>query len=240
MRELIQNIPNAMTLGNLACGCIGIERVIAGDVKTAFWLVCIAAILDFFDGFTARLLKADGEMGKQLDSLADLVTFAVLPGIVLFHYTMKFEYCMPNGFCSSRYAWLCLPLAGAWRLARFNIQNNTSGNFTGVPTPITGLAFASIIPAFELAQNNPIMPFYSHFYFLTMGPVLAAYLMVSDFSMPALKFGKGKKFAVWQWAIPAIWVAVVIVFSYASGPLVYLGYVIPSIIANFVSNKSNG
>ena len=240
MRELIQNIPNALTLGNLACGCIGIERVMAGDVTTAFWLICIAAVLDFFDGFTARLLKADGEMGKQLDSLADLVTFAVLPGIVLFHYTMKFEYCMPNGFCSSRYAWLALPIAGAWRLARFNVQNNTSGHFTGVPTPITGLAFASLIPALELAGSSSLVNLYSGFYFLTMGPVIAAYLMVSDFEMPALKFGKGKSFAVWQWVIPCIWIVSVVIFGYASGPLIYLGYVIPSIIANFATNKSNG
>lgn len=240
MRDLIQSIPNAMTLGNLACGCIGIERVIAGDVKTAFWLICLAAILDFFDGLTARLLKADGEMGKQLDSLADLVTFAVLPGIILFHYTMKFEYCLPNGFCSSRYAWLALPLAGAWRLARFNVQNNTSGSFTGVPTPITGLAFASLIPALEFVPNLQVATFYTNFYFLTMGPVFAAYLMVSDFSMPALKFGKGKQFPAWQWVIPAVWVVSAIIFGYATGPIIYLGYVIPSIIANFATNKSNG
>ena len=79
-----KHIPNAITCGNLFCGCLAIVCAFNGNLVWTAYLVGIAAVLDFFDGFTARLLKVGGEMGKQLDSLADMVTFGVVPGVVMF------------------------------------------------------------------------------------------------------------------------------------------------------------
>lgn len=240
MKRVLKDLPNLMTLGNLACGAIGIERVMAGDLTTAFVLMLVAAVLDFFDGFTARLLGADGEMGKQLDSLADMVTFTVLPGIILYHYTMKFEYCMPNGFCTSRYAWLALPLGGAWRLARFNIDTRQKTGFVGVPTPITGLAFGSLILAFEWAPASWWTGIYGNFYFLTMAPVVAAYLMVSDLPMLAMKFAKNDPLLRWKLALLPVFAAAAFFAGFGAGPVMLAVYVFISIIANFVTKSSHG
>lgn len=234
------------TLGNLACGLIGIERIMAGDPVTAIILMGIAAILDFADGFLARLLHSDSELGKQLDSLADLVTFTVLPGIVLFYYTMQFEYCMPNGFCSSRYAWLVVPLAGAWRLATFNIDTRQTTGFIGVPTPITGLAFGSLILAFEMPEDasfSLLHSIYSNFYFLTISPVIAAWLMVSDLPMLSLKFKKSDPLLMWKASLPVLSILIILLFKQYAGPLIFVVYVLLSIIANFAvqNNKdTNG
>ena len=80
-----KHIPNLLTCGNLFCGCLAITSAFKGDLILTAYLVGIAAVLDFFDGFVARLLQVGGELGKQLDSLADMVTFGVVPGVVMYH-----------------------------------------------------------------------------------------------------------------------------------------------------------
>jgi CDP-diacylglycerol---serine O-phosphatidyltransferase len=244
MKSLLKHIPNFITLGNLLCGVVGIERVFENDMISAFVLVLLAAVLDFFDGFVARLLKIDGEFGKQLDSLADLVTFGVLPGLILHHYLMYYGYCSPNGFCTSRYAWIALPAAAAWRLAKFNISTTQKTGFVGVPTPITGIAFAALVLVFESGDGygtNVLRPFYSNFYFLTVSPVIGAWLMVSDLPMLALKFGKADPLKVWKWVLLAAMAGVVLVFGKETGVLILVVYVFTSLLANFAhTNKENG
>ncbi|MBS3913663.1 MAG: CDP-alcohol phosphatidyltransferase family protein [Bacteroidetes bacterium] len=241
MKEQLKNLPNYITLGNLLCGAIGIERVFQGDMFTAFILVILAAILDFFDGFTARWIGVDGEFGKQLDSLADLVTFGVLPGMILYHYLMQFGYCWPNGFCTSRYAWIVLPAAGAWRLARFNTTNVGDTEFTGVPIPITGIVFASFVLSFENISFLPegmLHSVYSNFYFLTIAPVIAASLMVSDLRMISLKFKKNDLLNRWKIAFLLMCAAIFAVFLRDSGPVILLVYVLMSVLANFAIKKN--
>lgn len=244
MRKAFQDIPNLLTMGNLICGAIGIERVFAGDMISAFLLIVLAAVLDFFDGFTARLLKVEGDMGKQLDSLADLVTFGVLPGIFMYHYMKMYGYCKPDGFCSSRYAWLALPAGAAWRLARFNISPPSKTGFTGVPVPIMGIAFASLALAFEPSDwYSPglLKDLYSNFYFLAMSPVIGAWLMVSELPMMAFKFAKGDTQKLWKLILVVIWIAEIAVFKQEAGMPVLLSYVFISVLANFAHLKqSNG
>jgi CDP-diacylglycerol--serine O-phosphatidyltransferase len=240
MKETVKNLPNLLTLGNLACGAIGIERLFANDLYTVVILMGIAAVLDFADGFTARLLKADGEMGKQLDSLADLVTFTLLPGLVMFHYTLKLGYCMPNGFCTSRYAWLALPLAGAWRLAKFNIDTRQTTGFIGVPTPITGLAFGTLILGFESGVQNEFSNLFHHPYFFSFAPIVAAYLMVSDYPMLSFKFKPNDPLRLWKWSLPVLAILFVLLFKAFAGIPFLAVYVLLSIIANFVTKSSNG
>ena len=229
-----------MTLGNLACGGIGIERLMAGDMYTVFVCMLVAAVLDFGDGFTARLLKADGEMGKQLDSLADLVTFALLPGLIMLHYTLDKSYCMPNGFCTTRYAWLALPLAGAWRLANFNIDTRQKTGFLGVPTPITGIAFGSLILGFENQGDHILLGIFNHPYFFSFAPILAAYLMVSGWPMLSLKFKKGDPLLFWKLSLPILGGICIMLFGVFSGIPFLLVYVLCSIIANFVTQTKHG
>lgn len=240
MREALKSLPNMVTLGNLLCGLIGIERLFAGELITAFVLVLVAAVLDFMDGFLARLLKADGEMGKQLDSLADLVTFGVLPGLIFYHYMMFYGYCYPNGFCTSRYAWLVIPAAAAWRLARFNASAPSLTGFVGVPVPIAGIALSSIALSLSTIDGwsaGLLQPLLSNFYFLSMAPVVVAWLMVSEFPMMAMKFYAGDTQKVWKVALVAAVVVVIAVFRRDAGIPVLMVYVLMSLFANFANTK---
>lgn len=240
MKQPVRSLPNLLTLGNLACGAIGIERLMAGDMNSILICMVLAAMLDFADGFLARLLGADGELGKQLDSLADLITFTLLPGLVMLHYTLEKELCMPNGFCTTRYAWLALPLAGAWRLAKFNIDTRQKTGFLGVPTPITGLAFGSLILAFESNAESVFKPIFNHPYFFSLAPIAAAYLMVSELPMLSLKFKKGDTLLYWKITLPLLGMVCIPVFGVYSGIPFLLIYVLCSIIANFVTQSKNG
>lgn len=240
MNDLIRNIPNLLTMGNLACGLIGLERVLAGEPKHAIIAMLIAAVLDFFDGFTARLLKVSGEMGKQLDSLADLVTFGVLPGIIWYDLIMQTGYCTPTGFCTSRYAWVFIPLGAAWRLAKFNIDTRRITGFYGTPTPITGIVMASVwLAAAPQAghQASWLESLYQARYFVLLAPLAAFYLMTSDLPMLALKFHKSDRQLMYKIALVAISVLLVILFQAAAGPVVLIFYVLISLLANFASLK---
>jgi CDP-diacylglycerol---serine O-phosphatidyltransferase len=158
---LISNIPNFITLGNLLCGCIGILFVLEGNLMAGAGLVFLAALLDFLDGFLARLLKSFSELGKQLDSLADMVSFGVLPAFILFK-TIQFSL-LTTGVNSvlsgdlsvvpgalggtpflAPFLALLIPVFSAWRLAKFNIDTRQTHGFIGLPTPANALFFASL------------------------------------------------------------------------------------------------
>ena len=184
---------------NLLCGCIGIYFVLT--VQGRGWAVgslCIglAAIFDFLDGFTARLLKVHSDLGKQLDSLADLVTFGVLPGFILFEMLTKALQLHPIGIGHAYYIAFLIPIFSAIRLARFNIDTRQSEQFIGVPTPANSLLIGSfpMILRYNVEQEgqgtglawldytllNP--------WFLIGIAILMSYLMVAELPLFALKF----------------------------------------------------
>ncbi|QFT87803.1 Phosphatidylcholine synthase [Bacillus sp. THAF10] len=132
--RLIKSIPNMFTLGNLFCGFLSIGFAASGEYSNAAILILIGMMLDSMDGRLARMLNADGELGKELDSLADVVTFGVAPSFLIY-YTYFFQF----GFLGLSIAAL-FPLFGAYRLARFNINatKSTGKYFTGVPITAAG------------------------------------------------------------------------------------------------------
>ncbi|MGD1844273.1 MAG: CDP-alcohol phosphatidyltransferase family protein [Salibacteraceae bacterium] len=145
-----QFVPNAITSLNLMCGCMGIVFALTENMLWSTWMIGIAAVLDFFDGFAARLLKGQSEIGKQLDSLADVVTFGVLPGVLSYQYiTIGFhEYFIPIDERSLGHILLAccgflIPVFSALRLARVNVSVKVTVYFQGVPTPANALFFAS-------------------------------------------------------------------------------------------------
>ncbi len=161
MKKITAIIPNAITCGNLLCGCIAIVFALEGNLVWAAYLVGIAAVLDFFDGFAARMLKVYSEMGKQLDSLADMVTFGVVPGIVMFklmNYSLGNLYTASAGtsFLSVSpdyeqdyalylpYLAFLISIFSALRLAKFNIDTRQSESFIGVPTPACTMLICSL------------------------------------------------------------------------------------------------
>ena len=136
--NLVKHIPNMVTLGNLACGTLAIINIFNDEPETAVYLVLLAAVLDFFDGFLARLLKVSGEFGKQLDSMADLVTFGVAPACLLYSLSYNIDGVY-------RYSFVLLAAFSAFRLAKYNLDTRqTSTSFIGVPTPVTGITVMSL------------------------------------------------------------------------------------------------
>jgi CDP-diacylglycerol--serine O-phosphatidyltransferase len=161
----MKQIPNIFTLLNLFFGCLAIIATvqtgltIGTDAATGLQVVeipekifmasifiAIAAVIDFLDGFVARLLKASSEMGKQLDSLADVVSFGVAPGMIVYQL-LRLSFAQQEGGLDINTLYLMpafiIPCAGAYRLARFNIDTEQSYGFKGVPIPAAGLLVAS-------------------------------------------------------------------------------------------------
>ena len=161
----MKQVPNIFTLLNLVFGCLAIIFILQNGIVLAntgegeqmmsmpeqiflaSLFIGLAALVDFFDGFLARLLKADSAMGKELDSLADVVSFGVAPGLIIYQFLRLSLARQENGLDAS-FLWLLpaliLPCASAWRLAKFNIDQSQSNGFKGVPTPAVGLLVASL------------------------------------------------------------------------------------------------
>lgn len=162
MSFIKKNIPNAITCGNLLCGCLAIVNALEGNLVWAAYLVGIAAVLDFFDGFAARMLKVSSPIGKDLDSLADMVTFGVVPGVVMFQmFNDSIGYFgIHTGYIYNthehplfalwpflqylRYIVFLIPIFSAVRLAKFNNDTRQSDSFIGVPTPANAILICSL------------------------------------------------------------------------------------------------
>lgn len=149
-----KHIPNAITCCNLLCGCLAIVQAFEGNLVYAAYLVGLAAIFDFFDGFAARMLRVASPIGKDLDSLADMVTFGLVPGVVvfqLFQFSMLnyAERChieeMPSYFSFLKYSAFIITIFSALRLAKFNNDIRQSDSFIGVPTPAVAIFVCSLV-----------------------------------------------------------------------------------------------
>lgn len=222
--NLLKHIPNAMTCGNLLCGCLGIVMTLRGHLDTAAWLIGIAAILDFGDGFVARLVNVSGPFGKELDSLADMVTFGVLPA------TIVFQLCWFQGLESISYAAFLIAILSALRLAKFNIDTRQSDQFIGVPTPANTLLIAAFPlmeryqPQFDSLWKNDVV----------MGMLIAAsLLMVTEIPLFALKFksfGWAENRIKYSFLLASV--LLLLFLQFAAIPIIVLLYIIVSLFFN--------
>ncbi|MFV0605108.1 MAG: CDP-diacylglycerol--serine O-phosphatidyltransferase [Niabella sp.] len=239
----MKQIPNLFTLLNLFFGCIAIvcimEYTHRSDVLDLSFLalmlgsvyIFIAAIVDFLDGFVARLFKATSAMGEQLDSLADVVSFGVAPSMIIFKLLEAYYEQNPiNG----EIMWFLipafiLPCAAAWRLAKFNLDKEQHYYFKGVPTPAGGLVVASLPLA--ASDSNIIDNALTNPYVLYTIVIVISILMVSNIPMISLKF-KSKKVKDNLDKIIMALIAVIsaVFFQWAAVPIVFICYVIVSLI----------
>ena len=175
---LKKNIPNFITLGNLLCGALAINFIFSNEFVVASWLIALAALFDFADGFVARMLKVSSPMGKELDSLADLVTFGLAPAFMLLRL-------FPDQTSPLRYGMFLIALCAAWRLAKFNIDTRQSDSFLGLPTPANAL----FIGAFPLimVQNPSIQSWLNPTIYLIIAVFLSV-IMVVELPLFSLKF----------------------------------------------------
>ena len=227
---MIKHIPNTITSLNLVCGCLSIIAALNGELTLASVFIGTAAVLDFFDGFVARALKAYSEIGKQLDSLADVVSFGVAPGMIVF--TLSGQQLSMESFSVAAIIPFLIPVFSAIRLAKFNIDTRQSDSFIGVPTPANAMFIASI--PFVIQHNSYGMsPVFEHPYFLMIFPFVSAYLLVAELPLLALKFKhfgwKGNEF---RFILIFSSVLSIILFQYLGIVIAILLYVLISVIHN--------
>ncbi|MDR2911513.1 MAG: CDP-diacylglycerol--serine O-phosphatidyltransferase [Bacteroidales bacterium] len=197
MKKIISQIPNFITSLNLVSGFSAVVFAIDGHLAWAGFFICLAAVFDFLDGFVARLLKAYSDIGKQLDSLADVVSFGVAPGAIFFTL-LEFSMFGINRpvyeISANWYEWLALfsafliPVFGAIRLARFNVSTENNAFFRGLPIPANGLIWASLGLIIEDSGNNVLFEIiFSTQAILFLG-LFTSIMMVSNLHMFSLKF----------------------------------------------------
>ena len=174
-----QHIPNAVTCANLFSGCIGIVYAFNGELETAAYFVLISGIFDFFDGFAARLLNVKSAIGKELDSLADMVSFGFLPGVVMFMLLSQSNYASPY----LPYLGFVITVFSALRLAKFNIDTRQSEDFIGLNTPMNTLLIVSL-PFIQ--EDYPAI--INSAFFLVSLIALLSWLLVSEIRIFSLKF----------------------------------------------------
>jgi len=232
-----KHIPNFITSLNLLCGCIGIGLAFKGDLEIAAYMVGFAAIFDFLDGLVARMLNVKSDFGKELDSLADLVSFGVLPGLILF-CLLSMAYSETEVFFSYiPFIAFLIPVFSALRLAKFNIDTRQTNSFIGLPTPANAIFIGSIplIIAGGGEQISFIYDFFSNPGFLVVLIFLMSYLLVSPIPLFSIKF-KDMSWASnsFQYVFIILSVILLLLFKFTSIPIILFIYIFLSILHNSI------
>jgi CDP-diacylglycerol--serine O-phosphatidyltransferase len=249
----IRSIPNLFTLLNLFFGVLAIISAlqtntiimyIDQDYSTSFNIpeklslagifIIVAAAIDFFDGFLSRLLGASSEMGKQLDSLCDVVSFGVAPSVIIYQL-LKLSFAREENGLEISMIWLLpaiiLACAAAYRLAKFNLATNQQYSFKGVPVPATGIFVASlplILHFNEIAGINLII---INKWFLYATVIILSYLMISNLNILSLKFKDYTvKNNVPKLILLVISILAAIFLHWAAIPVIFISYILVSLI----------
>jgi CDP-diacylglycerol--serine O-phosphatidyltransferase len=240
--QIKKHIPNAITLLNLASGLLAIIAIFKGYYDEAFLFVCLGIFFDFWDGFFARKFKVSGELGLQLDSLADVVTSGVVPGLMIFkllldiqedstsvYYLTEEYYYM--GFVP--YLGFIITLASAYRLAKFNIDTRQTDSFIGLPTPANALFIMSIpMIQFDGTHEWLVNALFNPFVLIIISFV-SAYMLNAEIPLFSLKikdFSWDKnKLQVFFLTIAA---TLLLFLGFTALPIIILLYVLLSVINN--------
>lgn len=248
----MKQIPNLFTLLNLVFGCLAIVFTlqngitISGNAEGATWIdipekiwfaslfIGLAAVIDFLDGFIARMFKAESAMGKQLDSLADVVSFGVAPGMILYQF-LRLSFARETNGLDTAVIWLLpafiIPCAAAWRLARFNLDSSQSYTFKGMPVPAVGLLVASIPLIYWNVNEAWVQELLLNKWFLYGVIALLSWLMVSTLPLMALKFNNFSiRNNLPKYLLLLVTVAALLLLQWLAVPVIVLAYVILSLL----------
>ncbi len=223
---VLRFIPNFLTLCNLMCGCVGIVAIAQGEVSRAAYLIWAAAAFDFADGLAARALKAYSPIGGDLDSLADMVSFGVLPGYMVFSLINQ---AADVGVPGLAYAGFSVAVFSALRLAIFNVDTRQKDHFIGLPVPASAL----LISALPLGDLPVFQTLVSQSWVLLLVAALVSYLMVSPFPLLAFKFD-GLRWQGNEAKLIFMLLAVVLfaVLQVVAIPIIILAYIGLSLVIN--------
>jgi CDP-diacylglycerol---serine O-phosphatidyltransferase len=184
-RRVKKHLPNAITCANLFSGCIGIVFAFQQNLIIAAYALFLAAIFDFFDGFASRVLQSFSGIGKELDSLADMVSFGVLPSVILYELFLKAP---PAGIVGNYLNFIAflIPVFSALRLAKFNTDTRQAEIFIGLPTPANAILIASFPLIIEQYPNLSV--YILNPYILSVFTVVMCALLVAEMPLMSLKF----------------------------------------------------
>lgn len=261
-----KHIPNAITCCNLLCGCLAIVQAFQGHLVYAAYLVGLAAIFDFFDGFAARMLRVTSPIGKDLDSLADMVTFGVVPGVVMYQLINSSLFSFSSqvqGHASGEtglsnlitlfqeageknygilglivYVAFLIPVFSAIRLAKFNNDNRQTSSFIGLPTPANAILICSFPLILAFTRSSQFQQIILNPFFLVIMSVVMSILLVAEIPLFALKF---RTFS-WvgnrtRYIFLILCVILLILFQFVGIPMIILLYVIMSINSNYFAKR---
>ena len=248
----MKHIPNIFTLLNLFFGCLsiifilqtGISFIYAADgapveyvIPEKIWMaslfIGLAAVVDFLDGLVARLFKSTSEMGRELDSLADLVSFGVAPGIIMYQF-LRLSFMQEKGGLDFSLVWLLpallIPCAAAYRLARFNLDPGQAYGFKGIPTPAVGLLIASLPLIYWTTEFPGIAAALLNKWGLYLLIFFVSYGMISNWPLISFKF---RDYSVRN-NLPRYILIIAAIFAFAilhwvAMPIVFILYIILSL-----------
>ena len=228
------HVPNAITLLNLFSGCIALLFAFEQNYLFAFYFVALGIFFDFFDGFFARLFKVSGEHGKQLDSLADMVTSGVVPGLVMFMMMTNSSGADADGYIRYfPYLGFIITLGSCYRLAKFNIDTRQTNSFIGLPTPANALFILSLPIVLQSSDSLIILEMLTDRWVLLGISLFSAYILNAEIPLFSLKI---KNFTFKENAIQIIFlllsIVLLIAFQQMGIPLVIVLYVLLSAIYN--------
>lgn len=243
-----RHIPNIITLLNVFCGCVATVFAVLNNLEMAAFFVFLGIFFDFFDGLAARALKVKSELGLQLDSLADVITSGLVPGIVMFQLLnmsysggwnigLHLDSATPDIPLIPFFGFL-ITLASAYRLAKFNLDENQVSSFVGLPTPANALLILSFPLILFYHNNDYLNAIILNKWFLIGTTLLSSYLLNAKIGLFALKF---KNWSFKDNALRYIFITVsfvlVLTLKYMAIPGIIAFYVISSMVNNLKAPK---
>ena len=229
-----KHIPNLITLLNLFCGCIALVFAFHRYYEMAFYFVCLGIFLDFFDGFFARLFKVSSPLGLQLDSLADMVTSGVVPGLVMYQMMINTSTTLSESYMQIfPYLGFIITLGSCYRLANFNIDTRQTDSFIGLPTPANALFILSLPLVLKYSDSLFLLEILTDQWVLLVITLLSAYILNAEIPLFSLKI---KKFSFKENALQIVFLLLslllLVFFQYLGIPLLIIFYILLSVVTN--------
>ena len=231
MNFIKNNLANAFTLGNLFSGCVGIIHLFSGDYQTTAICIIISLVLDFLDGFIARAMNSSSNLGGQLDSLADMVSFGFLPGVAM----MKILEPFGNNFFGLelpfeiKYLGFLITIFSCLRLAIFNLDDDQKYYFKGLNTPSNTILIFGLFYAYKESGNFSFL--FENEIYLLIFTVISSWLLISPIKMIAMKFkSKRLKDNYPKLALLIGGILILLIFKTTGIPLVIIYYILISLI----------
>ena len=247
INQLFFWLPNTITAMNLVCGSLAVFFAVDGQLGWAAIFIFAAAIFDFLDGFSARLLKAYSSIGKELDSLADTVSFGLAPAAIVFTMLELTLFGKNQPIQEIEANWsqwivlftsLVIPVAGAFRLAKFNTDTRQTDQFLGMPIPANAIFFASLALILELGTKQNIVPVILNKYTILASIFICSFLMVSELPMFNLKFKNLKlKENGLRYLFITTTILMLIFLEVYALPLIIIWYVLLSVVVYLAGTK---